>query len=138
MHISEKVLARLKKLVCKMYGERGMADINRARSSISWKKLKQDNKVMDLSWLPPCNSSLQRQAIRADFVARMWRKAQNCKMHLEDPQQHGWLNDLSPDWIDVPYPEDVAELLIGTDDMNDECFEAEEYSSSSDASDTED
>ena len=59
-------------------------------------------------------------------------------MCLEDSQQHGWLHDLTPDWIDVPYPEDVAELLVDSDDMNDSIFEADEYSSSSDTSDIED
>ena len=131
MHTSEEILASLEKFVCKMYGEKGVTDVNTARSKIFWKKLKKDNKVVDLSLLPPCNSSLRRHALRANFVARMWRTAQDPMMCLEDPQQHGWLHDLTPDWIDVPYPGDVAELLVGSNDMNDSSFEADEYSSSS-------
>ena len=135
---SEEVLLSLEKFVCKMYGEKSMTDVNTTRSKIFWKKLKKDDKVVDLSLLPPCCSSLRRHSLRANFVARMWRKAQDPLMCLEDPQQHGWLHDLTPDWIDVHYPEDVAELLVDSDDMNNSIFEADEYSSSSDTSDIED
>ncbi len=138
MHISEEILATLEKFLCRMYGEKGVTDVNTARSKIFWKKLKKDNKEVDLSLLPPCNSSLRRHALRANFVEKMWRTAQDPMVCLEDPQQHGWLHDLTPDWIDVPYPEDVAELLVGSDDMNDSSFGADEYSSSSDISDIKD
>ena len=51
--------------------------------------------------------------------------------------EHGRLIDLTPDWIDVPYPEDVAELLVGGNDSSSINFEADEFSSSSDTSDIE-
>ena len=137
IHASEEVLLSLEKFVSKMYGEKGVTDVNTARSKIFWKKLRKDDKVVDLSMLPPCRSSHRRPSLRANFVARMWRKAQDLLMYLENPQQNGWLHDLTPDWIDMPYPEDIVELLVDSDDMNDISFEADEYSSSSDASDNE-
>ena len=30
---------------------------------------------------------------------------------------HGWRADLTPDWIDEPYPDDIAELLTELDDI---------------------
>eukprot|EP00112_Aurelia_sp_Birch-Aquarium-sp1_P009796 Seg2126.11 transcript_id=Seg2126.11/GoldUCD/mRNA.D3Y31 product="hypothetical protein" protein_id=Seg2126.11/GoldUCD/D3Y31 len=138
MHTSGEVLVNLEKFVCKLNGEKSMTDVNTARSKIFWKKLAKDNEVADLSLLPPNCSSLGRNSLQASFVARMWRKVQDHLMYLEDSQQHGWLHHLTPDWIDMPHPEDVAELLIDSEDMNDSSFEAEEYSSSSDTSDIED
>ena len=39
-------------------------------------------------------------------------------MILEDPARHGWLPELSTDWMQEAYPDDVAEQLISTDDAN--------------------
>ena len=33
-------------------------------------------------------------------------------IEIEEPQNHGWNNDCSFDWITEPYPGNVAELLI--------------------------
>ena len=33
-------------------------------------------------------------------------------LNLEDPSQHGWTEDLEPDWETEPYPEDIEQLLI--------------------------
>ena len=67
----------------------------------------------------------------------MRRQSPNAKMYLKNANEHGRLIDLTPDWIDVPYPEDVAQLLVGGDDSNSISFEADEFSSCSDTSDIE-
>ena len=79
---------------------------------------KDKDKVPDLSVLPPCNSSLQKHIQRANYVDRIWRKAEDPIMMLEDQARHGWLPDLSTDWMQEAYPDDVAEQLISTDDTN--------------------
>ena len=38
-------------------------------------------------------------------------------MNIHDPNFHGWNEDLSTDWISVPYPEDVSELLLANDEQ---------------------
>ena len=50
-------------------------------------------------------------------MARIWKKAVTPVMSLNDPKYHGWLPDLTIDWIDEPYAEDVSQLLL-TDDSN--------------------
>ncbi len=42
----------------------------------------------------------------------MWRNAYRPTMNLDTPTNHGWLQDLSIDWIEEPYPEDITELLV--------------------------
>ena len=41
-------------------------------------------------------------------------------MSLDDPKYHGWLPDLTTDWIDKPYPEDVPQLLPIDDSSDDD------------------
>ena len=67
----------------------------------------------------------------------MLRKAATPVMSLDDPKYHGWLPDLTIDWIDEPYPEDVSQLLLiddssDGDDSNFEYGENEDSLSSDD------
>ena len=53
-------------------------------------------------------------------------------MSLNDPKYHGWLPDLTIDWIDEPYPEDVSQLLLtdNSSDGDDSDFECDENADS--------
>ena len=90
--------------------------------------------MIDLSLLPPCQTSLERQIRRANYFDRIWRQASHPMMNIQDPQFHGWNEDLSTDWISVPYPEDISELLLA----NDEKMTASESESSDDDIDDDD
>ena len=68
--------------------------------------------MVDLSLLPPCKSSLEKHINRANFVARVWRQASQSIIDIEEPVNHGWLEDMSIDWLTEPHPEDIAELLL--------------------------
>ena len=95
--------------------------------------MSQEHKVVDISLLPPCSDSLRKHAARANYVARIWRRACYPIMAMEDPQFHGLLPSLETDWIDEAYPEDVSELLVERDVESDgECDEENAYCSSSD------
>ena len=37
-------------------------------------------------------------------------------MQQDDPQLHGWNEDLSVDWILEAYPEDISDLLVSSED----------------------
>ena len=37
-------------------------------------------------------------------------------MDVEAAEMHGWKGDLSEEWVTVPYPNDIMELLIDIDD----------------------
>ncbi len=89
-----------------------MQSVNQARRAIFWRIFEKENKVVDLSLLPPCKSSLEKHISRANFVARIWKQASKSIIDIEQPANHGWLEDLSIDWLTEPYPEDIAELLV--------------------------
>ena len=117
------------KYVCFLYGQKKIEKVNEARSAIFWRKMSQEHKVVDISLLPPCSDSLRKHAARANYVARIWRRACYPIMAMEDPQ----LPSLETDWIDEAYPEDVSELLVERDVESDgECDEENAYCSSSD------
>ena len=109
---SANLLLGLERFVCNLYGEKQLLSVNEARRAIFWRTFQKDNKVVDLSLLPPCKSSLQKHINRANFVARIWRHASQSIIDTETPANHGWLEDLSIDWLTEPYPEDIAELLL--------------------------
>ena len=132
--VSESTAAGLEKFVCSLYGEKRLSSVNRVRKIIFWRSYSRDNKVIDLSLLPPCQTNLERHIRRANYVARIWRQASHPMMNIQDPQFHGWNEDLSTDWISVPYPEDISELLLA----NDEEMTASESESSDDDTDDDD
>ncbi len=46
----------------------------------------------------------------------MWKRAIDPVMSLEDPTEHGWREDVQPNWSDEPYPDDMKELFSNDDD----------------------
>ena len=110
------------KNVCRIYGEKRIKDVNDPD-----RKSKKENKVIDISLLPTCKNSLRKHTKRANYKARVWRKAATPVTSLDDPKYHGWSRDLTIDWIDKPYSEDVPQLLLIDDnsDGDDSEFESE-------------
>ena len=70
-------------------------------------------------------------------MARIWRKAATPVMSLDDPKFHRWLPDLTIDWIDELYPEDVSQVLL-TDDSSDGDDSDFEYDENEDSLSSED
>ena len=56
---------------------------------VFWKNFTRDEKITDLSSLPPCKSSLLLHIKRANYVARTWRQAAQPMIVLDDPTMHG-------------------------------------------------
>ncbi len=73
------------------------------------KNFERIEKVTDLSL---CKSSREKHLLRANYVARIWRQAQNPIVEIEDPSNHGWNEDCPVDWVTEPYSERDVELLI--------------------------
>lgn len=120
--VDENTRAILEKYVCVMYGEKQLSSVDDARRKIFWRNFTKDQKVTDLSLLPPCKSSLLKHIQRANYVARMWRQSSRATMETDTPISHGWKDDLSVDWVTKPYPEDICELLVSQDlDDLDDC-----------------
>lgn len=93
--------------------------MDQARYNIFWANFKK-KRIVDLSLIPPCTKSLKLHSARANYVARMWRHASSPKLELESPTLHGWDTDLSLKWVEQPYPDDIAELLVQQTETDDE------------------
>ena len=121
MRASESLLHSLERFICRLYGEKRLTSVNEVRKKVFWKNYSRENRITDLSLLPPCQSSLFLHIKRANYVARIWRQASTPIMEIEDPKHHGWQEDLTEEWVTVPFPEDITELLV---DMTEEELEA--------------
>ncbi len=115
--VSESLMLLLEAFVCTLFGERRWDSVNEAKQAIFWWSFE---KVIDLSLLPPCKSSLEKHMARANLVARICRQASQSIINVQEPVNHGWLEDMSIDWVTEPYPEDIAVLLINDGEMEEE------------------
>lgn len=117
-----------------LYGERRLSSVDDVRRKIFWRNFSRDQKITDLSLLPPCKDSLMRHIERSNYIAYIWRQASRAMIEQEDPSTHGWKADFSVDWIFEPYPEDISELLLDVDEL----IEAQDLRRDMDISDDED
>ena len=83
-HVSEEVFGIIEKYVCFLYGQKKIEKVNEAKSAIFWRKISQEHKIVDISQLPPCSDSLRKHVARANYVARIWRRACYPLMAMED------------------------------------------------------
>ena len=76
---------------------------------------------------PPCSSSLRKHTSRAYYVAKVWRNARTPFQDIDSFTNYCWYPDGSIDWIDTPYPNDVADLYGENDCTQDRsCDDLEE------------
>lgn len=144
--LSNELFSDLEKFVCSLFGKKKLDSVNSARKEIFWDKLSKKKKIIDISFLPPCQSSLYKHCQRANFIAKMWRGSWLPMLNLPNPKRHGWSDDYTIDWVDEIYPDDVKELLTDNKEDEDEELEdefdeesdcGEEYESETEDSDDE-
>ena len=129
--MSSNLEEQMEKFVLDLYGHENANGVNEARSRIFWNHLKKKKKVVSLSLLPPCKSSLTLHIRRANYVAALWRQAANEIIAEESAEQHGWNADFSLKWAKA-YPDYVYDMLRegtpveGNDNDDDEDEEVEE------------
>eukprot|EP00794_Sanderia_malayensis_P014842 gene14842-biopygen11931 len=111
-NITEETMNGIEEYVCLLYGFR-QRNVNAVRKKIFEKKFIQQNKVIDISLLPPCFASLRLHTLRANVIARIWKQADQAIIELPDLAQHGWdaMNEIK--WIDRAFPDEIEELLLG-------------------------
>ena len=62
--------------------------------------------------MPPCEANLKYHIMRANYVALMFRNANQLILNLEDPINHGWDERGRVKWSTACYPDDISQLLI--------------------------
>lgn len=109
--------------LCRMYGHKKIKSVDKLRSIMFWAKLRKNDKVPDLSLLPPCSSSLKKHTSRAHYVAKIWKHAESPLQDIGSFQHYGWLPDGSIDWIDDAFPEELGSLFVEKSAPEDDDYE---------------
>ena len=126
IHLTEAILLQLEEFVCYLYGVK-IKLVNDARWNLFDRKYKRENKVPDLSSLPPSRQSLYYHCKRSNLVAYIWRNSQHPLFDIPDISDHGWFADGQIQWIDEAFPEEIEDLLCNhADKFNEEDENMEE------------
>ena len=123
-NISDDLYKKLEEYVCQLYGVR-KANVNNVRYTKFKSKLQNENKIVDLSTLPPCRSVLSLHCKRANYVARIWKLCKSAHLQIPSIHNHGWNEYAKTCWIENPFPSDIEEILISNDYSEDEVFDEE-------------
>ena len=81
-HWEKELFDTLEDYVCKLYSSK-KRKVNKARYELFLKKHTQQNKVIDLSLLPPCCSTLKLHVMRYNYVACIWKKTKTAYIEFE-------------------------------------------------------
>ena len=87
--VSEELIKGLEKYVCNLYSSKEV-DVNKTRYKMFQRKFTRENKIIDLSLLPPCKNTLTRHIKRANTIAYIWKSSPISKVVLLDM----WLDRL--------------------------------------------
>ena len=115
------LLECLEKYVWKLYGFSDTS-VNRVRFKTLEKKYKKDNKIVEISLLPPCCSTLRLHILRANTVAFLWRQSQNAITDVPDITTNGWINYDEIKWVESVFPQEIENLVIDFSSDIDDVF----------------
>ena len=86
------------------------------RYDIFHRKYSNENKIVDLSLLPPCQSVLKLHSNRASFVAKIWKSAGDPHLPLPDISLHRWTDKCKIQRMHKAFPNNIEELLLDDND----------------------
>ena len=79
------------------------------------KKFVKDEKVIDLSLLPPCQSTLYLHILRSSYVARIWKCSLLNEVGYPSIMENGQMENGQIVWVDDASPDDIMDILIDQD-----------------------
>ena len=109
--LDDKTFDLLNEYVCKLYGYQ-KKNVNQVRYHLFQKKYEKEEKIIDISMLPPCESVLLLHAKRANFVAKILRSSNEPQVEIPDISMHGWDVNMKIKWLEKEFPDDIEDLLI--------------------------
>ena len=109
--LDDKTFELLNEYVCILYGYQ-KKDVNQVRYQLFQKKYEKEEKIIDLSMLPPYESVLLLHAKRANFVAKILRSSTEPQVEIPDIRMHGWDDDKKIKWLEKEFPDEIEDLLI--------------------------
>ena len=95
-------------------------DMNEAQFVKYRSKYQNENKIVDISDLPPCRSVLLLHSKRPNYVASVWKRSLEANFELPNISDHGWDKDANVYWIEELFPKDTEEILISDKQIENE------------------
>ena len=87
-------------------------NVDEARYKLFRKKYDNEDKTVDMSTIPHCQSVLRLRCERALFLAAIWKRATTSWLQNPDPCHYGWNPDKSIMWVDEVFPSEVESILL--------------------------
>ena len=107
----------IQRFICAIYGSTKKT-FNEVRFDLVYRKYQNQNKIVDMSTLPPGERVLFLHVKRVNYIASIWKKANVAKPALPPIAGHGWNGSLT--WTSEIFPEEVEEILFDDEfDTND-------------------
>lgn len=124
----------LEEYVCYLYGSK-KRKVNEVRHQMFQRKYANENKIVDLASLPPCQSVLKLHTSRANFVSKLWKSAGDHQLQLPNLPVHSWTDRCEIVWMHKAFPENIEELLL---EQNLEEIEDDDFGRDDDTDDDDD
>ena len=86
---NEEILEQLEIFVCILFRSHRLKKVNDVRYNIFQQKYQKDDKIIDLSLLPPSQQTLRLHILRSTYVAKLWCSALINNIEVPDITVHG-------------------------------------------------
>ena len=97
--LNADLIVALESFVCHLYGYKD-TDINKIRKKMFDKKFVEEEKVIKLSFLPPCQSTLYLHILHSNYVARIWKCSLLDVVECTSIMENGWMENGEIFWVD--------------------------------------
>ena len=108
---NDRLFIMLEEFVCQLYGYRNKST-DRVRFQIYGKKYTKENKVIDMTALPPCSSVLWLHILKFNMGTSLWKRSTTASFTMLGISQHGWDFNGNIQWAEDVFPTDVEDILL--------------------------
>ena len=129
--LTDELFSHLEEFICTLYGYKEK-NVNKVRWLKSRDNHTKQNKVIDMSALPPCKETLKLHSVRANYVAKMWRLSLQSNINAPSFSVYGWDSVGTIEWVHNSFLDDmediIFDLLLNEDDFESgsECEESDD------------
>ena len=95
--MTEQQVNAVEQYLCALYKSKKKS-VNDVRYDLFEKKQNKEGKIIDLSLIPPCFSSLYLTN-KTGFVSKLWKSTRIAQLILSNIEENGWNTDGSIAWI---------------------------------------
>ena len=101
----------LEQFLCNLYKSK-LKDVNKARYKQFKTKFSEEEKATDMAVLLPCRTVFILHAMRANYIACIWKRS--CIPDIDEPHftPFGWDKNGNMIWVERAYPDEIKDILF--------------------------